>query len=572
MNRQSIFSLSVAAVALGLIPTNVVAEKAGTTPQAPSNVVIPQGYSMTAVATGLNFPTAMTFFGDTIWVTEEGTATSPAAVKEIDSGGNIRTMLTAAELPDGTLVSPLTGIVFARGWFWLIHRQTNSENAPGVPVGVISRFRPHDPVGTFETVIAGFPSFGDHPNSQIVFGADGRAYINGAAPTNSGVVGPDNGWAPSTPKLSDFPGMDVELSGIGYQTLIGPMPTWMLDPDGGTPAAKTTYPFVAFGMPLPSGNKVKAPTPANPIQGIIAGGGTVYSFDPEAADPTSTMRLEAWGFRNPYGIGFDPFDHNALFVSNNGADVRQTTIIDANGKSVITVRGSRPIDNDLDDMFVVRIGEGVQFFGHPDFFHDPDTGQPLPVTNPLFCPEPRPLPVPPPPVLPSPCPDFAFSDQFRANLKVEPAFAEIEFHSSANMFDFSRTGAFGFKGDIFIAETGSIPTGTGATSLTGFKVARIDRQSGEVSDFITHPTNELDVIFELDGFNKPIDVRFRGPEMFIVDFGVFAPAPVTPNTGKVWKVVRGGICAAGGNPVIEMDDQGQPVTLMKRCEDEDHDR
>jgi hypothetical protein len=564
MNRQRIFSLSVAAVALGLLPTNVVAEKAGATPQAPPNVVIPEGYSLTAVATGLNFPTAMTLFGDTIWVTEMGTATSPAAVKEIDSGGNIRTMLTAAELPDGTLVSPLTGIVFARGWFWLIHRQTNSD---GVSVGVISRFRPHDPVGTFATVIAGFPSFGDHPNSQIVFGADGRAYINGAAPTNSSVVGPDNGWAPSTPTLHDFPGVDVELSGIGYQTLIGPTLTWALDPNGGTPAAETTYPFVAFGAPLPSDNKVKAPTPANPIQGIIAGGGTVYSFDPDDADPTSTMRLEAWGFRNPYGVGFDPFDPNRLFVSNNGSDVRQTTI---NG--MITVRGSRPIDNDLDDMFVVRIGEGVQFFGHPDYFHDPDTGQPLPVTNPLFCPAPRPLPPPPPPVLPSPCPDFAFSDQFRAKLKVEPAFAEIELHSSANMFDFSRTEAFGFKGDIFIAETGSIPTGTGATSLTGFKVARIDRQSGEVSDFIAHPTNELDVIFEVDGFNKPIDVRFRGPEMFIVDFGVFAPAPVTPNTGKVWKVVRGGICAAGGNPVIKMDDEGQPVTLMKRCEDEDLDR
>src|SRR5262249_35423107 len=225
---------------------------------------------------------------------------------------------------------------------------------------------------------------------------------------------------------------------------------------GATPAS----PLVSFGAPLPSGNKAKAPTPANPIQGIIAGGGTVYSFDPDAADPTSTMRLEAWGFRNPYGIGFDPFDPNRLFVSNNGADVRQTTIPPVNG--VITVRGSRPIDNDLDDMFVVRIGEGVQFFGHPDYFHDPATDQPPPLLNPLFCPAPRPLPPPPPPVLPSPCPDFAFSDKFRANLKVEPAFAEIEFHSSANMFDFSRTEAFGFKGDIFIAETGSIPTGTGA--------------------------------------------------------------------------------------------------------------
>src|SRR5712671_6514505 len=104
-------------------------------------------------------------------------------------------------------------------------------------------------------------------------------------------------------------------------------------------------------------------------------------------------------------------------------------------------------------MFVVRIGEdrdadkdqdskdqdskgndgrGVPFFGHPDYFHDPVSRQPLPVTNPLFC---RPS-LPLPPVLSSPCSQFVFSDQFRAKLKVQPAFAEIELHSSANMFVF----------------------------------------------------------------------------------------------------------------------------------------
>jgi hypothetical protein len=509
------------------------------------------------VACGLNFPTAMTLGGDEIWVTEEGTASSPPAVRQIDNKGTITTILTASQLPAGTLVSPLTGIVFERGWLWLVHRQTNSINAPGVPVGVISRFRPSDPVGTFQTVIAGFPSFGDHPNSQIVFGANGRAYINGAAPTNSSVVGPDNGWAVNLPTLHDFPGVDIELSGIGYQTLI----PFTLDPAGGTNAAKITQPFMAFGGgPVPSGTVVKAPTPANPQQGIIAGGGTVYSFDPDAANMASTMRLEAWGFRNPYGIGIDPFNPDLLFVSNNGADVRQTTI---NGKLV--VRGSRPIDNDFDDMFVVRIrehgdadkdqdsmdkdegqeskarggvGREVPFFGHPDFFHDPVSRQPLPVTNPLFCPTPLPLPTPPPPVLSSRCSQFAFSDSFRAKLKVQPAFAEIELHSSANMFDFSRTEAFGHKGDIFIAETGSIPTGTGATSLTGFKVARIDRRSGLVSDFVTHPTNTPEVIFAPGGFNKPIDVRFRDADMFIVDFGVFAPATPIPNSGKIWKVTH----------------------------------
>src|SRR5258708_20683157 len=108
----------------------------------PSNVAIQPGYSMTAVATGLNFPTAMTLFGDTIWVTEEGTASSPPAVKRIDNKGNVTTQLTATQLPAGSLVSPLTGIVFNRGWFWLVHRQTNPKNTPGIPVGVLSGLQP----------------------------------------------------------------------------------------------------------------------------------------------------------------------------------------------------------------------------------------------------------------------------------------------------------------------------------------------------------------------------------------------------------------------------------------------
>jgi hypothetical protein len=567
--RACFVPLAAGLLFLSTPETSVLAQ----TPQTPSNVMLLPGYMMTAVATGLNSPTAMTLFGDTIWVTELA-----GAVKQIDNKGNVTTKLTAAMLPDPTktMVPPLTGIVFNRGWFWLIHKQLNSKNAPGVPVGVISRFKPNDPTGTFETVIEGFPSFGDHPNSQIVFGANGRAYINGAAPTNSSVVGPDNGWLTNTantwaPLYSDFPGADVQLSGIGYRTLL----SFALDPT----ATKVTYPFTPFGVgPVTPGTPVKAPTPMNPRQGIIVGGGTVVSFDPNAKDPTSTIRLEAWGFRNPYGVGFDPFNPKLLFVSNNGADVRQTTI---NGKLVI--RGSRPIYNDWDDMFVINLGEDqdqdsqgnqnqnsqgnqdqhskgerndsrrVPFFGHPDYFHDfrnrgPNGYPPLPVTDPLFCP---PGLVPPPQpvkvVEPGQCSQPAFSAQFQATLKVEPAFAQLENHSSANMFDFSRTGAFGYRGDIFIALTGSLPPGTGADTLIGYKITRIDRRTGGTSDFITHvpPGNTQAIIFACDGtncsnsFNKPIDVRFRGPEMFIVDMGVGAGAPTQiANSGKVWKVTR----------------------------------
>ncbi len=478
---------------------------------APSNIVISPGYSITAVATGLNFPTAMTFAGNTIWVTEAGIGTPPT-VKRIDRNGTVTTVLTSAMLPAGKLAAPLTGILFARGWFWLVHRQTNSN---GVPVGAISRFQSHDPVGTFQTVLSGLPSFGDHPASQIVFGPDGRAYFNVAAPTNSSVVGPDNGWAQTHPDLHDFPAVDVELSGIGYKTLT-PFP---LDPS----ADKVTEPFMPFGGgSVAERTIVHAATPDNPQEGIIAGSGSVYSFDPDASNPAATMRLEGWGFRTPYGIGFDPFNPSLLFVSNNGADTRQKVV---NGN--LTIDGSRPIDNDWDDMFVIHIGSGVQFFGWPDYFHNPVTREPLPVTDPRFCPSGF-----------SPCPQFAFSDDFRERLTIQPAFAELELHSSSNMFDFSRTDAFGYKGDIFIAETGSIPPGTGATGLTGYKVARIDRSTGDVSDFITHPTDTQAEVFVPDGFNKPIDVRFRGPRMFIVDFGVFAPAPLTPGTGKIWMVTH----------------------------------
>ncbi len=489
-----------------------IALPAQTPAGAPSNVVIEPGYSMTAVATGLNFPTAMTFYGDTIWVTEAGIGGLPA-VKQIDNKGDVTTMLTSAMLPSGKLVAPVTGILFARGWFWLVHRQVNSE---GVPVGAISRFRADDPAGTFETVLSGLPSFGDHPASQIVFGPDDRAYFNVAAPTNSSVVGPDNGWALSHPTLHDYPAVDIELSGIGYQTLI-PFPP--LDPS----ATAITEPFTAFGSgTVPAGTVVPAASPDNPQDGIIAGSGSVYSFNPDAPNPASTMRLEGWGFRTPYGIGFDPFDPRLLFVSNNGADTRQKI-----ESGQLVVDGSRPIANDWDDMFVIHLGRGVQFFGWPDYFHDPFTREPLPVTTPMFCPTGVTM-----------CPQFAFSDSFRSTLTVQPAFAELELHSSSNMFDFSRTEAFGYMRDIFIAETGSIPPGTGATALTGYKVARIDRKTGQVSDFITHPMNTEAVIFAPDGFNKPIDVRFRGPRMFIVDFGVFAPAPIMPNSGKIWMVTH----------------------------------
>jgi hypothetical protein len=84
----SVAALMAASVLISVPATSALAVTP--CPANSSNVVTPTGYSITAVACGLNFPTAMTLQGDTIWVTEEGTATSPPKVKQIDKMGTSR--------------------------------------------------------------------------------------------------------------------------------------------------------------------------------------------------------------------------------------------------------------------------------------------------------------------------------------------------------------------------------------------------------------------------------------------------------------------------------------------------
>ncbi len=47
-----------------------------------------------------------------------------------------------------------------------------------------------------------------------------------------------------------------------------------------------------FGISAPAGTVVPAATPTTPQQGIIAGNGTVYSFNPNAPDPAM---MPCWG-------------------------------------------------------------------------------------------------------------------------------------------------------------------------------------------------------------------------------------------------------------------------------------
>jgi hypothetical protein len=132
-------------------------------------------------------------------------------------------------------------------------------------------------------------------------------------------------------------------------------------------------------------------------------------------------------------------------------------------------------------------------------------------------------------------------ENFRAGLNPLPAFAQFELHSSANKLDFSTSPGFRHVGDIFVAETGSIVPITGADRFVGYKVVRVDRQTGAVHDFVVNTGNTADEIFNPDSLNKPIDVKFDGELMLIADFGVWEPALglFQPGTGKIWVVSLG---------------------------------
>src|SRR5215208_6497537 len=115
------------------------------------NVKLPSGYFLRALATGLDFPTALASSEDMMWVSEAGAFPGfLPKVKQIDLEGNVTTILSADQLPTGTFEGPLTDVTFHDGWLWVAHRQVGVN---GWLVGAISKFDPSDPMGTFTTVI-----------------------------------------------------------------------------------------------------------------------------------------------------------------------------------------------------------------------------------------------------------------------------------------------------------------------------------------------------------------------------------------------------------------------------------
>jgi hypothetical protein len=278
------------------------------------DVAVPEGYGIELVATGLTFPTGVTFDEEGIpYVVESGYSygevfetsrllrIAPEGIEEIASAAGAGWM----------------GVAYAEGAFFI------AEAGVLQPGRVIRVERD----GSIEALVEGLPSLGDHHvNGPVV--AEGWVYFGVGVATNSGVVGEDNaefGWLKRFPDFHDVPCRDVTLAGVNMKSR-NPLTD---NPD----ATLETGPFLPFGHRARAGQVVAGRIPCT---------GSILRVPTSGGGP----ELVAWGFRNPFGLALAP--DGRLFTTDNGYDER----------------GSRPIYGAPDLLWHVQPGH---WYGWPDF-------------------------------------------------------------------------------------------------------------------------------------------------------------------------------------------------------------
>lgn len=341
------------------------------------------------------------------------------------------------------------------------------------------------PNGEWAEILSGLAGRGDHPAGPPVIGSDNKIYFGQGCATNCGVVGADNfgfEWLPKFPEVCDVPARDIKLAGRNYEARN------VLEDIRET---VQTGAFVPFGTPTHPGQIIKGNVKCN---------GSVLRCDLDG----SNLEVVAWGLRNPYCVAFT--QDGRLFATEHGMDER----------------GARYVVDDPDDFYEIKEGE---WYGWPDFasgirLDDPYWGEGGHGREPVLAEFPNPNP-------PKPVTSF-------------------QTHAAANGFDFCRNPGFGFEGDAFVACFGDlapITTITKAITPAGFKVVRVDTETGQVYDFavnkMTGPASKL----PHDGFERPSHCQF-GPDgaLYIVDFGVIHIAPERGGirqqigTGSLWRI------------------------------------
>lgn len=336
--------------------------------------------------------------------------------------------------------------------------------------------------GRLRDIVTGLPSKGDHQNNQIVAGPDGKIYIGQGTTTNTGAVGVDNyifGWLKNFPQEHETPCQDITLAGENFETE-NPLTEDKND-------KVTTGAYKPFGTPGQLGEVIKG----NPKCG-----GSIARFNPDG----SGYELVAWGLRNPFGLKFDR--NGQLWATNHGADVR----------------GSRGVFNDPD--YLLQIQQGA-WYGWPEFFD----GEPV-TANCFDPPE-------------GSAPKFIWQQ----HPPLAKPFLTFDSHAGVCGLAFSPGGAFGFEGDLFVAQFGTFaPVTTGVNVRpVGFRVVRVNMRTKEVEDFATNDLPGPAYINQQDGFNRLVDVAFApDTSLYVLDWGASTLTEkgleLVPTTGMVWRI------------------------------------
>src|SRR4051794_39360898 len=209
----------------------------------PSDVAVPAGYRVDVVATGLNFPTGVTFDEQNRpYVVEAGYSygevfTKPRVLR-IEPDGR------ATVIAEGDESGPWNGIAFHDGALYVAE---GGEQSGGRIVRV-------DLDGRIPPLVSGLPSVGDHPTNGPVVGPDGSLYFAIGTATNSGVVGPDNfefGWVRRHPEFHDIPARDITLKGRNFTSE---------DPRDKNRKAVTGA-YLPFGTPSQDGQVIRGQVP-----------------------------------------------------------------------------------------------------------------------------------------------------------------------------------------------------------------------------------------------------------------------------------------------------------------------
>ena len=341
--------------------------------------------------------------------------------------------------------------------------------------------------GKTERLLSGIPTMGDHQTNAPIVGPDGYLYFGVGTATNSGVIGADNaemGWLRRHKQFHDTPCQDIELAGVNFSSD-------GLEEFGCTENTQT-------GAFVPACTSTKR---GQIIRGSTLCSGAILRMPLSGGKP----ELVAWGFRNPFGGAFN--GDGKLYVTDNSYDTR----------------GARPIFGTGDLVWQIKPGT---WYGWPDYWGT------IPVTDARFAQGLMRQPT--------------FLLAKHPNVPPKPV-ATLGVHASADGMDISRSLAFGYIGEAFIAMFGDMSTAGKVMNPVGFRVIRLDLKTGILSDFLVNRKTSGPASKEgSGGIERPIAARFNrdGSELYITDFGVITSGENGPKpyegTGVVWRIKRGG--------------------------------